>query len=89
MKNIITKYDLLEKELSSGNIDPKLFAIKSKEYSNLGNIISIAKEYLNFDNEKRNLEYILKDKSNDAEMIELAEKDLNDMKLKKKIMNVN
>ncbi len=83
VKNIITKYDLLEKELSSGNIDPKLFAIKSKEYSNLGNIISIAKEYLNFDNEKRNLEYILEDKSNDAEMIELAEKDLNDMKLKK------
>ena len=39
---------ILEKELSSGNIDPKLFAKKSKEYSNLGNIISIAKEYIKF-----------------------------------------
>ena len=30
---------LLEKELSSGSIDPKLFAKKSKEYSSLGGII--------------------------------------------------
>ena len=36
VKDIITKHDNLEKELSSGNIDPKLFAKKSKEYSNLG-----------------------------------------------------
>ena len=26
VKNLITKYDSLEKELASGNIDPKLFA---------------------------------------------------------------
>ena len=44
VKDIITKHNILEKELSSGNIDPKLFAKKSKEYSNLGNIIQIAKE---------------------------------------------
>ena len=42
VKDIITKHDALEKELSSGNIEPKLFAKKSKEYSNLGNIIEIA-----------------------------------------------
>ena len=36
VKDIINKHDALEKELSSGNIDPKLFAKKSKEYSNLG-----------------------------------------------------
>ena len=46
VKDIIVKHNNLEKELSSGKIDPKLFAKKSKEYSNLGNIISIAKEYL-------------------------------------------
>ena len=70
----------LEKELSSGNIDPKLFAKKSKEYSNLGNIISIAKEYLNFDNEKKGFRTNFKDKKNDKEIIEMAEKDLNEMK---------
>ena len=36
VKDIINKHDDLEKELSSGNVDPKLFAKKSKEYSNLG-----------------------------------------------------
>ena len=43
VKDIIKKHDILEKELSSSSIDPKLFAKKSKEYSNLGNIITVAK----------------------------------------------
>ena len=77
VKEIIFKHADLEKELSSGNIDPKLFAKKSKEYSNLGNIISIAKEYINFDNERKGLEQIIKDKTNDTEMIEMAKNDLN------------
>ena len=75
IKDIIVKHSNLEKELSSSNIDPKLFAKKSKEYSNLGTIISTAKEYLNFDNEK-DLEQIVQDKNNDLEMIEMAKKDL-------------
>ena len=29
---IVAKYNLLEKELSSGKVDPKIFAKKSKEY---------------------------------------------------------
>ena len=87
VKDIIKKHDILEKELSSSSIDPKLFAKKSKEYSNLGNIITVAKEYINFENEKKDLEEILKDKNIDAEMIELAKKDINDLeKKKKKIM---
>ena len=77
VKEIIFKHADLEKELSSGNIDPKLFAKKSKEYSNLGNIISVAKEYLNFDNERKGLEQIIKDKTNDTEIIEMAKNDLN------------
>ena len=40
VKEIISKYDSLEKELSSGNIDAKKFANKSKEYANLGSIIA-------------------------------------------------
>ena len=67
VQEIITKYDILEKELSSGKVEPKQFAKKSKEYSNLGNIISIAKSYINFDNEKRDLEQILLDKNNDTD----------------------
>ena len=39
VKDIISKHTNLEKELSSGNTDSKLFAKKSKEYSELGDII--------------------------------------------------
>ena len=83
VRDIIAKHDSLEKELSSGNIDPKLFAKKSKEYSNLGNIIAVAREYLNFENEKKDLVNMVQDKSNDKEMIELAQKDLNELTEKK------
>ena len=83
VKNIIIKHDKLEKELSSGNIEPQLFAKKSKEYSNLGNIIEIAKKYINFDNEKKDLLNMVQDKSNDQEIIDLAQKDLNELLEKK------
>ena len=76
VKNIITKHDALEKELSTGNIDPKSFAKKSKDYSSLGGIISIAREYVNFENEKKDLLHMVQDKSNDQDMIDLAQKDL-------------
>ena len=83
VRDIIIKHDALEKELSSGNIDPKLFAKKSKEYSSLGEIVSFAREYLNFENEKKDLLNMVQDKSNDREMIELAQKDLNQLLIKK------
>ena len=83
VKDIINKYDSLEKELSSGSIDPKLFANKSKEYSSLGGIIKIAREYINFENEKNDLLNMVQDKSNDQEMIDLAQKDLDEL-IKKK-----
>ena len=88
IKDIITKYNNLEKELSSGSINPKELAKKSKEYSNLGNIILKAKEYLNFDNEKKDLELILQDKSNETDIIDMAQKDLDDINIKKKNMKV-
>ena len=88
VKDIITKHDALEKELSSGSIDPKQFAKKSKEYSNLEGIILTAKEYINFENEKKDLVNMMEDKSNDQEMIDLAQKDLNDL-IKKKEKNEN
>ena len=83
VKEIIDKYNNLEKELSTGKIEPKLFAKKSKEYSDLNNIIKIAKEYLNFEDEKKDLEQIIKDKNNDEEMIEMAKKDLSEIDKKK------
>jgi peptide chain release factor 1 len=83
VKNIIVKHDALEKELSSGKIDPKLFAKKSKDYSSLGDIISTAREYVNFENEKKDLLNMMQDKLNDQEMIDLAQKDLNELIEKK------
>ena len=85
VKDIIFKHNNLEKELSSGKIEPKMFAKKSKEYSNLGSIISTAKKYLNFEEEKRGLEQILNDKNNDIEIIEMAKKDLGEMENKKNL----
>jgi len=83
VKDIISQHDILEKELASGKIDSKLFAKKSKEYSRLGRIILAARQFLNFENEKKDLENMMQDKSNDQEMVDLAQKDLKELIEKK------
>ena len=83
VQDVVVKYDSLEKELSTGTIDSKTFAQKSKEYSDLGNIISYARAYIKFDDERKELEQILQDKSSDSEMRILAEKELDILKQKK------
>ena len=88
VKDIISKHDKLEKELSSGSIDPKLFAKKSKEYSRFGDIISTAREYVNFENEKKDLLNMIQDRLNEQEIIDLAQKDLNELIKKKKNMKM-
>jgi len=80
---LVIKHDGLEKELSTGTIDQKTFAQKSKEYSDLGNMITYAREYLKFDNDRKDLEQILQDKNSDPEMKTLAEKELDRLKQKK------
>ena len=80
---LVVKYNELEKELSTGKIDTKTYAQKSKEYSELGNIIIYAREYLKFDSDQRDLEQILNDKTSDTEMSLLAEKELNELKKKR------
>ena len=40
VQNLITKHSEIEKELSSGDVDKKNFAEKSKEYSELNDIIN-------------------------------------------------
>ena len=80
---IIKKHEILEKELSSGTIEKKLFASKSKEYSELNAIINHAKDYLKFDQNRDELKKIISDENNDKEMIELANIELNELEIKK------
>jgi peptide chain release factor 1 len=83
VQELVTKHDSLEKELSTGTIDSKTFAQKSKEYSDLDNIISYGRSYLKFEDERKELEQILQDESSDPEMKSLAEKELDILKQKK------
>ena len=76
IEDLILKHSSLENELSSGKIDKKLFAEKSKEYSDLNDIILEAKQYMSFSKEKIELEKILKDTELDNELREMAGNDL-------------
>ena len=54
IEELITKHSMLEKDLSSGDVDKKLFAEKSKEYSDLNEIINDAKKYAHLRKIKQN-----------------------------------
>ena len=79
IEDLIGKHALLEKDLSSGSIDKKTFAEKSKEYSNLNEIIGNAKKYISYENNKSELQKILDDKNSDEEIRKMAETELNDL----------
>ena len=68
IEEIIKKHSSLEKELSSGEINKKLYAEKSKEYSDLNGIIEEAKSYISFNKNKSELEKILEDTKDDEEL---------------------
>jgi len=76
VKQIVNKYETLEKELASGNINKKDFAKKSKGYSSIREVINQARSYLGFEKEKAELEKIIEDKKSDKDMIELAKNEL-------------
>ena len=76
---IINKHSELEKQLSSSNLDNKLFAQKSKEYSDLNEIIIIARDYVNFEKHKSELEKILSDNKSEEEIKELATSELEEL----------
>ena len=80
IEDLIKKHTSLEKELSSGEIDKKLFAEKSKEYSDVNEIIDNAKKYLSYENNKSELEKILHDNSADKELKDMAELELLNLK---------
>ena len=79
IEDLIDKHSLLEKDLSSSKIDKKLFAEKSKEYSNLNEIIKFALEYLGFEKSKGDLEKIISDNNSDDEMVNLAKVELDEL----------
>ena len=80
IEELISKHTLLEKELSSGDTDKKKFADKSKEYSDLNEIIEDAKKYYGYENEKKELEKILEDDDSDGEFMTMAETELSQLK---------
>ena len=82
IKELINKHSILEKDLSSGEVDKKKFAEKSKEYSDLNEIINDAKKYLSFENEKDELEKILNENTSENELKKMAEIELEELKLK-------
>ncbi len=85
IKELITKHSDLEKELSSGELDKNLFAEKSKEYSDINEIIDIAKKYSSFENDKKDLEKILEEQTSDHELKKMAELELTDLKSQNEI----
>ena len=85
IEELIEKHSALEKELSSSEIDKKLFAEKSKEYSDINEIIDVAKKHISFDNDKQELEKILNDQTSDNELKKMAETELTDLNLQHEI----
>ncbi len=80
IKELINKHSLLEKDLSSGTIDKKIFAEKSKEYSDLNEIVEDAKRYITYETDKIELEKILQDQNTDQELINMAQTELINLK---------
>ncbi len=79
IEDLISKHSNLEKDLSSVNIDKKIFAEKSKEYSDVNEVIDIAKSYISYEKEKKELQKILNDSSGDEELKKMAESELADL----------
>ncbi len=76
VEELVLRHKSLETELSSGSIDKKLFATKSKEYSDINEIIDHAKKYIEFEKNKKDLEKIVNDSGSEKEIKEMAELEL-------------
>ena len=81
IEDLITKHSDLDRDLSSGKIDKKLFAEKSKEYSDLNEIISDAKNYISFEKDKSELQKILVEQNTDKELLRMAEIELKELEI--------
>ena len=85
IEDLIIKHSSLEKDLSSFELDKKLFAEKSKEYSDLNEIVENARDYISFQGEKEELEKILNDSSVDEEIKKMAEIELTELQNKHEV----
>ena len=79
VQNLISRHTQLENELSTGNVDKKSFAEKSKEYSDLNEIINEAKEYILFNKNKDELEKIINDTQSEKDIKDLAVLELEEL----------
>ena len=82
VKEIVSRYETLEKTLSQTDIDKNTYVKNSKEYSSIGDIISDVKNYIKMVADKEGSQKILEDKSADKELKEMAELELEEIKEK-------
>ena len=82
ISDLIIKHSTLEKELSTGEVDKKQFADKSKEYADLNEIIENLKQYNSYNKDKEGLKKILGDESDSDEMKEMAQIELDELEEK-------
>ncbi len=75
VENIVSRFNELETILAKPDLKKDEFVSNSKEYSNLNEIISYAKDYLKVLDDLKSTKNILEDKSTDKEFYEMAEKE--------------
>ena len=80
VKEIISRYEVLEKTLSQSDIDKNTYVKNSKEYASIGDIIDDIKLYIKITEDQKSSEKILEDKTADKELKEMAEIELNEIK---------
>ena len=80
VENIVSRFNELETILAKPDLKKDEFVSNSKEYSNLNEIISYAKDYLKVLEDLKSTKNILEDKSTDKEFYEMADKELKDLK---------
>ena len=80
VENIVSRFNELENILAKPDLKKDEFVSNSKEYSNLNEIISYAKDYLKVLEDLKSTKNILEDKSTDKEFYEMADKELKDLK---------
>ena len=80
VENIVSRFNELENILAKPDLKKDEFVSNSKEYSNLNEIISYAKNYLKVLEDLKSTKNILEDKSTDKEFYEMADKELKDLK---------
>ena len=80
VENIVSRFNELETILAKPDLKKDEFVSNSKEYSNLNEIISYAKDYLKVLDDLKSTKNILDDKSTDKEFYEMADKELKELK---------